>query len=264
MEVIWEKVLESHRKDWLAANGLLTSCEPPPWLVAIFRKHRKAFGALQHMIVWTSLRPDQYVGEVILEATTCQAEDLNNKSRQESFGDSRLLEQYRTRWLQALARHGGAKAARQNEGGARYAWLYRHDKNWLLAVNKTMHRPHGNHNHTDWRERDMKLVRLLLKVSRASEDDLSLPRRSRSWFIHQLPHRSSIEHHLKQLPLCSCFLARYAESVDEYQIRRLTNAVLEDLRMGKISKHWELKRRCGLGKGRITSLADRFIQMLGV
>lgn len=264
VEVIWEKVLESHRKDWLAANGLLTSCEPPPWLVAIFRKHRKAFGALQHMIVWTSLRPDQYVGEVILEATTCQAEDLNNKSRQESFGDSRLLEQYRTRWLQALARHGGAKAARQNEGGARYAWLYRHDKNWLTAMNQTMRSRHGNHSHTDWPDRDRKLVRRLLKIGQESEEDLSLPRKSRSWFLHKLPHRSSVEHHLKQLPLCSSFLARYAESVGEYQIRRFTNAILEDMRMGKVSKTWQLKRRCGLENRKISPLASRFILMLGM
>ncbi len=78
-EVIWEKVLESHRKDWLAANGLLTSSGPPPWLVAMFRKHRKAFGALQHVIVWTSLRPGKDAGEVILEAITCQAEDLRRR-----------------------------------------------------------------------------------------------------------------------------------------------------------------------------------------
>lgn len=263
-EVIWEKVLKSHRRDWLAANRLLTSCEPPPWLVAMFRKHRKAFGALQHMIVWTSLRPGQHVGDVILEANTCQAESLNNKSRQELFGDSKKLERHRTLWLQALEHHGGAKAARQNGGGARYAWLYRHDKSWLIAVNQAMKSPHGNHSHTDWRERDRRLVRLLLKIGRESDEDLNLPRKSRSWFLHKLPHRSSVEHHLKQLPLCSFFLARYAESVGEYQIRRLTNAILEDMRMDKASKTWELKRRCGLENRKTAPLTSRFILMLGL
>lgn len=263
-EVLWEKVLASHRKDWLAANGLLASCEPPSWLVAMFRKHRNAFSALQHMIVWSSLRPGQHVGEMILEATTCQAESLDNEPRQEPFGDFKQLERHRALWLQALERHGGVKAARQSEGGARYAWLYRHDKNWLTTLNQTMRSRHGNHSHTNWRDRDRKLVRRLLEIGLASEEDLSLPRKSSSWFLHKLPHRSSVEHHLKQLPLCSRFLARYAESVDEYQIRRLTNAILEDVRIGKVSKIWELKKRCGLENRKISPLVSRFINMIDI
>ncbi|AHL77567.1 transposase [Stutzerimonas stutzeri] len=262
VEVIWEKVLEHHRKDWLAANGLLASCEPPPWLVAMFRKHRKAFSALQHVVVWISLRPDQQVGEVILEATTCQTQGADERPRQDLSSDYNQRERNRALWLQAIERYGGAKSARQNDGGARYAWLYRHDKNWLTAANQRICNRLGNHSHMDWQDRDRKLVRQLLKIGQISEEHLSLPRKSRTWFIHQLPHRSSIEHHLKQLPLCRRFLERYAESVDEYQIRRITRAILDDLRMGNASKGWELKRRCGLEGRKISPLANKFIQMV--
>lgn len=262
VNVIWEKVLEHHRKDWLAAHGLLTSCESPAWLVAMFRKHRKAFSALQHVVVWISLRPDQHAGEVILEATTSQTQGAHEKPRHELSCDSNQRELNRALWLQALERYGGAKAARQNGGGARYAWLYRHDKTWLTAVNQSMCSRHGNHSHTDWRARDKKLVRKLLKISQASEDELSLPRKSRSWYLHQLPHRSSVENHIKQLPLCSRFLARYVESVDEYQIRRITRAILDDVRMGKASKRWELARRCGLENRRTSSLVSRFMRIV--
>nr|WP_288500608.1 TnsD family Tn7-like transposition protein [uncultured Pseudomonas sp.] len=261
-EVIWDKVLEHHRKDWLAANGLLADYEPPTWLVAIFRKHRKAFSALQHLVVWISLRPNQHVGGVILEATTCKAQGAYERPRQDLSSDYNQREWNRSRWLQALERYGGAKAARKNDGGARYAWLYRHDKSWLIAVNQSMCSRHGNYSHMDWRSRDKKLVRQLLKIYKVSGEDLSLPRKSRTWFINQLPHRSSVEHHLKQLPLCNLFLERYAESVDEYQIRRITRAKLDDLRIGRASKVWELKRCCGLDNSNLSPLVNRFIELL--
>lgn len=263
-EVVWEKILASHRRNWLAANGLLASGEPPPWLLAMFRKHRKGFSAIQHLIVWTSLRPGQHVGELILEAKACPAGDPTGLSRQQLLSEVGVgqKQQYRSLWHQALDKYGAAKVARENGGQACYAWLYRHDRTWLITVNQARHRPQGNNSRVDWRERDRKLVRLLIKIGRDSEEDLLLPRKSRNWLLQQLPHRASVEHNLGQLPLCSAFLERYTESVGEYQIRRLTNALMEDVRTGMPSKRWELERRCGLEKRKVVPLAARFIQLI--
>ena len=262
-EVIWEKILASHRRDWLAANGLLTSGEPPPWLLAIFRKHRKGFSALQHLIVWTSLRPGQHAGELISEAKTRQVDLASDRSAQLLPAEFEQKQQYRAVWLQALDNHGGAKAARQNGGEACYAWLYRHDRSWLMAENQARPRRQGNNSHIDWRARDRKLVRLLIRLGKDSEDDLTLPRRSRNWFLQQLPHRASVEHRLDQLPLCRTFLDRYAESVGEYQIRRLTAAMLEDVQTGITSRRWELEKRCGLEKSKMAPLTTEFIRLVG-
>ena len=106
-------------------------------------------------------------------------------------------------------------------------------------------------------------MRLLIRIARDSEEDLSLPRTSRNWFLQQLPHRASVERHLDQMPLCRTFLDRYAESVDEYQIRRLTAAMLEDVKTGIPSRLWELERRCGLEKKRVAPLTTAFIQSIG-
>ena len=111
--------------------------------------------------------------------------------------------------------------------------------------------------------RDRKLVRLLIRIGRDSEEDRSLPRRSRNWFLQQLPHRASVEHHLAQLPLCRTFLDRYAESVGEYQIRRLTAAMLEDVQTGITSRRWELEKRCGLEKSKMAPLTTEFIRLVG-
>ena len=172
-------------------------------------------------------------------------------------------QQYRAVWLQALANHGGAKAARQNGGEACYAWLYRHDRHWLMSANQAGQYRRGNNSHVDWRARDRRLVRLLIRIVRGSEEDLRLPRRSRNWFLQQLPHRASVEHCLDQLPLCRTFLDRYAESVGEYQIRRLTAAMLEDVQTGITSRRWELEKRCGLEKSRMATLTTAFIRLIG-
>ena len=157
----------------------------------------------------------------------------------------------------------GAKAARSAGFQATYAWIYRHDREWLLNVDKTKHARQGNNSCINWAARDRKLVRLLVRIGERSEADLSLPRKSRSWYLHQLPHRASVERHLDQLSLCRAFLDRYAESVGEYQIRRLTNAMIEDAMAGQHSMGWQLARRCGLQKGKIASLTASFITSIG-
>ncbi|WP_050660549.1 TnsD family Tn7-like transposition protein [Gallaecimonas pentaromativorans] len=258
--VIWDLVLACHPREQLATNGLWAA-EPPPWLLALFRKHRKAFGCLQHLISWTSLRPGQRAGDIIDEA--CRQAELIRAQERQLPAEPATRQRYRTFWKTALNAHGGAKAARESGGQANYAWLYRHDRDWLAAANKSSRRPQGNHSHVDWPGRDRMLVRRLVRMGESAADDLGLPRRSRNWFLRQLPHSVSVEHHLDQLPLCRAFLDRYAESVGEYQVRRLTRALLEDARAGGRSKRWQLARRCGLDKSRITPLAESFIEQVG-
>ena len=261
--VIWERLLEFYPRDWLAVNGLWAT-EPPLWLQSMFRKHRKAFSFLQHLIVWTSLRPGQAVHDLIAEATTCIAEVASHRSIPQLPADASRKRKYRSQWLVALNTYGGAKAARSAGFQAVYAWIYRHDRVWLLNVDKTKHARQGNNSCINWAARDRKLVRLLVRIGERSEADLSLPRKSRSWYLHQLPHRASVERHLDQLSLCRAFLTRYVESVGEYQIRRLCRAILEDASVGRCSELWELERRCGLQKERLTPLAAMFIASIGV
>ncbi|WP_315903438.1 TnsD family Tn7-like transposition protein [Shewanella algae] len=259
--IIWELVQSCHPRDWFTSNGLWAA-EPPLWLLALFRKHRKAFGCLQHLVAWTSLRPNQQAGDIINEACNCQAELARAPGRQLPAESSQRWH-YRTLWEVALKAHGGTKAARENGGQANYAWLYRHDRDWLVSANKTRRNPLGNHSNVNWPGRDRALVRRLVWIEKGTAEDFGLPRRSRNWFLRQLPHNASVERHLDQLPLCRAFLDRYAESVGEYQIRRLSRVLVEDAIADRHSRRWQLERRCGLGKSRITPLAESFIEWIG-
>lgn len=261
-DLIWDKLLLTHRRDWLVTHNLLAS-GLPQWFWALFRKHRKAFSALQHLIVWTGLCPDQDVDELIREANACQDDMFVVKSGKQRPEELEKKQRYRSLWQQSLEKHGGVKAAKQNRGMVYYTWLYRHDRYWLMTVNKASCYRKGNNSRVDWRQRDKTLVRRLFRIDRETEEDLGLPRRSRNWFLNQLPHRSSVERHLDQLPLCRAFLERSAESVGEYQIRRLTKAMIEDAQVGMTSRRWQLERRCGLNKGRMVPLTATFLRSIG-
>jgi len=267
VELMWDPVTQLHSKAWLASNNLLGQTMPPPWFFAIFRKHRKAFSYLQHLVVWSTLRPESSVGEILRKVRSLPVKPVEAANPHEcrdnpAQGRANL---YRKKWLMALSQVNGegAKSARMAGGGqAIYAWLYRHDKDWLIATNRKRWRNLGNHSQVNWAARDRALVRQLIRIEATSSEDLSLPRKSRNWYLGQLPHHSSVESHLGSMPLCHAFLSRYAETIAEYQIRRLTRQMITDALSGTSQKRWQLERNCGLQKNRLTDLASDFLRRL--
>jgi len=260
--MLWRRVLSRHSSNWLASNGLLVS-EAPYWFVAIFRKHRKSFSFLQHLTVWGCFRQAQDAGSLLLEAARLPDEDKvsGEAARVPAHTDWQLFRQ-REKWLKVLGKAGGTKRAREQGGQALYFWLYRHDRQWLMSMNASRKVEHGNHRQIDWGRRDRQLARRLIRVEGESAEDLAIPRRSQAWFLSQLPHSASVEKNLHRLPLCRAFLGKYAESLGEYQVRRLTKVLINDALAGRSRKKWELERLCGLQTSRTTELARSFLQGL--
>ncbi|MGC3873261.1 TnsD family Tn7-like transposition protein [Halomonas sp. GXIMD04776] len=262
IDMLWQRVLSSHSSNWLDSNGLLIS-KAPYWFVAMFRKHRKSFSFLQHLTVWGCFRQGQDAGSLLLEVARLPDEDkLSDEVSQVTGHTDRQLFRQREKWLKALSKAGGTKRAREQGGQAIYFWLYRHDRQWLMATNASRKVEHGNHCQIDWAWRDRQLARRLIRVEGESAEDLATPRRSQTWFLSQLPHSASVEKNLHRLPLCSAFLDKYAESLGEYQVRRLTKVLINDALAGRARNKWELKRLCGLQSSRTTELARCFLQGL--
>lgn len=61
------------------------------------------------------------------------------------------------------------------------------------------------------------------------------------------------------LPLCCEFLNAHAESVGNYQIRRLKRQVEKDKVDGNKHQVWELMHLCGLDYKRLTKEASDYI-----
>ncbi len=257
---IREKVVSFWGTKRLASYGLITDGSESNWLTCIFRKHRKAFSYLEHLVVLHA-----FMGETLglkgLIDDVARSVVIPKAERQSMpvFNKCRLLE-YRRIW-RSVVKKIGAKRARVSRCGGIYIWLYRHDPDWLVAANRRFkNRTQCKVNKVDWKARDIKIVKQLVLIRDARVLLLHDPRHSKNWYLNQLAHKTTIEKRLSKLPLTRLFFDRYCESIFEYQIRRITRTILLNARGDmEFAKCW-LLRKSGLSEERLTSQAKLFIK----
>ncbi|MGB2784657.1 TnsD family Tn7-like transposition protein [Psychrobacter sp.] len=229
------------------------------WLRSIFRKHRKSFSYLEHLIVIEAfIGRDWSFREIIAHVSglVVKKEEDILKPSDKTLSD---IQSKREQWQKLLAEcQKSIKQARQKNGRL-YAWLYRHDKTWLLSYNRSHHSTNieSGLKH-DWIERDKLYVRQLLSIKNTLIWDLDSPRRSSNWWLKQAETSSTVEKNLEKLPLVSSFLTRYSENVSDYQIRRLTRVYISRISQGISLSDWIILREAGLSEQRLTEEANRF------
>ncbi|MCP3894311.1 MAG: transposase, partial [Bacteroides sp.] len=241
-DLIREKVVGFWGGDWLSLFGLLSDGTETNWLRNIFRKHRKAFSYLEHLVVLHAFMEYGWkVADVV--AAVARLEPNEKTPTKELKGtDESDLSEYRSKWLAAVKEHG-TKRARLKGFGDIYAWLYRRNRQWLLKVNRSHKLPEPKHPaKVDWHRRDMDTLKILITLRNESELRLDDPRHSANWYLNRLEHKAGIEKHLDLLPLCSLFFDRYCENIFEYQIRRMTRTVIRIKRDGEPLKRWQVLR----------------------
>ncbi len=214
---------------WLQQHHLDELKSETSWLKSIFRKHRKSFSYLEHIIVLETFLPKGWTWVAILsEIRQLSAKPSNSDIpiQKTRFRDILILKEKRNEWM-SLIQNYGVKPSRV-KNGALYAWLYRNDKTWLLTKNKSFHALAVNiPKKVDWSFRDWHMVKRLFNIFYQSLDDLSLPRQSRNWYLKQLPQHSTVEKNLYQLPLTHKFLNTFSEDISSYQIRRITRTIIQ-------------------------------------
>ncbi|HDV0904769.1 TPA: hypothetical protein RHL35_003070 [Vibrio fluvialis] len=264
-ELVREKVVEFWGAGWLSRYGPLPDNTETNWLRNIFRKHRKAFSYLEHLVVLHAfMEPGWKVAEVIDVVARLEPNEKTPAKELTGTGESELSK-YRNRWLAAVKEHG-TKRARLSGFGDIYAWLYRRDRQWLLEVNRSHKVPEPKHQtKVDWHRREVETLKILISLRNESELRLDAPRRSRNWYLNRLEHKAGIEKHLDLLPLCSLFFDRHCENIFEYQIRRMTRTAIRITRNGEPLKRWQVLRWSGLSEERLTEQACRFLkEVLGI
>ncbi|WP_345848926.1 TnsD family Tn7-like transposition protein [Shewanella algae] len=250
---------------FLKRFGLVGDKGELSWLESLFRKHRKSFSYLEHILAWIVFRPGESASVILDEANQEPPEKIHAVNQLESCS-SQERERKRAAWMNLIGGKGwkGIKYHREHGYGGLYAWLYRHDRRWFMETNRERHLPRSNHSDTDWAARDRKLARILLGINRKSESISGTPRHSRNWFLLKLPHRASIEHHIDKLPLCKAFFERYTETIAEYQVRRITERLVSAKQPGLWRSRWELERVCGLNRKKLPELTDQFLSWIEV
>ena len=140
------------------------------WLTNLFRKHRKSFHPLKHLLVLSVLLPGKAIGEILKEVSRLPSTPPHNTSVK-TINPVTLsgVETHRSTWNELLRKNPklGIKELRKIPyGGATYAWLYRHDRQWLMANRPYRKRVGIGHYATDyeaWDDDNLIQLNLALK-----------------------------------------------------------------------------------------------------
>jgi hypothetical protein len=130
---------------------------------------------------------------------------------------------YRAQWLEAQALNPMANIKKlRNVAGAAYAWLYRHDRDWLIA--KIAGRPHNpvrpSSSRVDWLQRDRTLAAAVTAEAARAHSSLSNGRISATSLLRATGLEASSRRNLKKLPLLEQAIAEHAEDDEVFCQRR--------------------------------------------
>ena len=262
-----EKIIERVHQKWsskfLLNYGLSDLESDTSWLKAIFRKHRKSFSYLEHIVVLEAFNDSNWkfsdVFQVISVMPLEMEKQASNNTSIDDIDNSTL--ENRQQW-QGLLDQYSVKSSRLLNG-ALYAWLYKHDKNWLLEINKKHHIPkvQGNRG-IDWVKRDLVHTKRLLYLQKKVVLDMQGPRRSAQWWLNQLGLHHTYTKKKEVLPLMNLFLERYRETISDYQIRRVSKVIIGLFVNNEKLPRWQILRLSGLSDERMTEETKDFLDMV--
>ncbi len=257
---IFRKYINRWGTSWLQWANLLPNTKETTWLRGIFRKHRNSFSFAEHITVIDALSEGQItMPQAIQMALLFPSEEPKRITLITIAEPSNTKDQFQ--WLAAISGKSPKQVRRENS--ALYTRLYRAHYAWLMQVNAENRVPYSNLNsRVNWNDRDRQTAIKLMQMINALEENLSLPRLSQSFLLHQLPNTASIEKNLNKLPRCRTILKYYSETIAEYQIRRLTVVAAKHRADGQAFKSWSLLREAGLSNERMTDIANIFLNWL--
>jgi len=261
-DAIKEKLSSHWSAEWLNKHELMLSDNQTCWLRSIFRKHRKSFSYLEHIAVLDSFLSDGWhITDVLKEVLSLPT--IHPKGNYLYSNDTNLndfSQEKRDLWEKYLKKLG-VKRGRCCGGGSLYAWLYRHDRDWLLWVNGR-YKKHFDvkNNRVDWNKRDFDVVNELIVIKQIVAQRSDAPRASKNWYLSQVSKTSTIAKNMDRLPLARLFLVTNAEDIATYQIRRILRVIASLKKSRIVVKRWKLLRLAGLSEEKLTGKAALFLK----
>ncbi|MEJ2795285.1 TnsD family Tn7-like transposition protein [Iodobacter sp. LRB] len=144
-----------------------------------------------------------------------------------------------------------------------YAWLYKHDRQWLSeTIATTPKKKTVSATRIDWGMRDREFAEAVMKHSRqlyAIQKPVWVTKAS---IGRSMRKRSLLEKYLLRLPLTAQALAANIESIEDFQCRRLQWAALQVKQLHPAPLPWMLLRIAGLkyaGSGKVSKVLDELL-----
>lgn len=262
---IRDRVLQVWPAPWLTRNRLMPLCadfDESDWLKAIFRKHRKSFNYLHHIIVHQALLGSHWqIDKVLNDVSRMPTRNTSQKIKvviQKSSSQTPDQEA----WLALLSFHPPLQARKTSP--ALYARLYRNHRDWLLDINHrhAQDKTNANAPRVDWDKRDREYLQALRQLATFFKANQQGPRRTRTYYLKLLGKHSTLEKNFHKMPRTSEFLADNSESISQYQVRRLQNAYHDLLSLYDSPPWWRLLRNAKLSEERMTEPARQYLENL--
>lgn len=158
------------------------------------------------------------------------------------------LETYRNSWLSALNRHpkAGVKKLRM-ELGAVYAWLYRHDREWLIAQTIARKSQVSRRDRVDWARRDYELANAIKFSARRLRNADGYPIRITAGALaRDIGQYALLQKKIDKLPVTAQALSREVETREEFAVRKIRWAAERFQEEGVQLKRWRLIRRANM------------------
>ncbi len=234
--------------------------------VSMFRKHRRPFSFLNHIIIWNAMCSELSVNNIFENVLSFPTTKMyvKPKIQTKNFTDEELY-RYRIEWRELLNKHykQGVKYVRESINGGLYARLYKYDRDWLLKTNHEYHLERKNYYKINWPLRDAYYANKLKFLLYYLQLEFQNCRFSKKFIISRSEWPSCIEKNLYRLPLCKEFLEKHSESVASFQIRRVMRVIIcSKITFLENDENSFLMRSAGLNKKTITKEAAELIHWL--
>jgi hypothetical protein len=117
-----------------------------------------------------------------------------------------------------------------------YAWLYRHDRQWLNDNSPNLKQPQSSFDRVDWSVRDREiLIQVKSAIDRLLQNNKPV-RITVGRIGVILGLKALLEKHLDKLPQTLAYLKSMTETIEDFQIRRIEWAIEELDRQGEEMK----------------------------
>ncbi|MBY0025613.1 TnsD family transposase [Priestia aryabhattai] len=140
-----------------------------------------------------------------------------------------------------------------------YMYIYRHDYEWLQKNSLNVRVKSVVNNRVSWPERDEELLKLVHNALESWDKDLDKPIRITATGIGRKINKLAVlQKKQDKLPKTISYINSVAESIEDFQLRRLKWAVKEMQNNGEEVKGWKLIRKAGLSK----SMSNKIREMV--
>ena len=236
------------------------------WITNLFRKHRKSFHPIRHLMVISVLMPERTLSEALDLVAKLPTERIEPiKITVPTEVPAFQIKSHRDEWKKLIEDNPawGVKKIRSLSSGNRiYAWLYRNDRDWLMFNSPKEDKSTMRRKAVDYQDWDSKNVITLDSVYVELVQSQERPRLTQSYLIKQLPRANSIQKHLIDLPQTKLWLDLHAECLDDYIILRLNTAYRIIIEKNVEVKRWRLIRIANIREELITNRIENEIQLL--